>query len=349
MVAETCYPATVGSSRVRVLGMREELAARGIDLAYLPSLSGPEYRVVTSSAPSVVKAVTLGRAAGRLARRRLPRAAIRLVHRLRFPIGLPLRGPVRDLDVYDFDDALPVGTVGSANGRFMWLKREAQQSVGYLRSARLVLAGTPYLADLAARHARRIEVVPSCVDPATQPTRDHQDADEITIGWIGSRSTTPHLEQTLDVFERLVGQGFRLRLVAVGAVTTFTAPWFSVRPWSLEREPEDLASFDIGIMPMPDDPWTRGKCGYKALQYFAAGLPVVASPVGVAHSLVAPDRGRLARDPAEWAAAIRELAADAAVRREMGARGRRLVEEQYSYARWAPEVAALLLSLDGAG
>jgi glycosyltransferase involved in cell wall biosynthesis len=349
VVAETCYPATVGSSRVRVLGMRNALAAHGVELEYLPSLSGPEYRLVTSSAPSVVKALTLGRAAARLAQRRRPRGALRLVHRLRFPIGFPSAEPVRDLDVYDFDDALPIGTVGSSNGRFMWLKREAQQSIGYLRSARLVLAGTPYLADLASPHARRIEVVPSCVEPALQPTRQHRDVDVVTIGWIGSRSTTPHLEQKLEVFDRLVAQGVRLRVVAVGASTSFTAPWFSARPWSLAGEPQELAAFDIGIMPMPDDPWTRGKCGYKALQYFAAGLPVVASPVGVASSLVAPDRGRLAVGSTEWAKAIAELAADTAARREMGAAGRRLVETKYSYARWAPEVAALLLSLDGAG
>ena len=348
IAAETCYPATVGSSRVRVLGMRKELAARGIDLEYLPSLTGPEYRVVTSSAPSVVKALTLSRAAARLARRRVPPPALRLVHRLRFPISLPVRDPVRDLDVYDFDDALPVGTVGSANGRFMWLKREAQQSIGYLRSARLVIAGTPYLADLASDHARRIEVVPSCVDPASQPTREHEDVDIVTVGWIGSRSTTPHLEEKLEVFERLVAEGVPLRLVAVGAETSFRASWFTARPWSLEREPQDLAAFDIGIMPMPDGPWTRGKCGYKAVQYFAAGLPVVASPVGVAHTLVVPDRGRLARDSSEWAAAIRELVGDAGARREMGANGRRLVEKQYSYARWAPEVSTLLLSLAGA-
>ena len=347
VAAETCYPQTVGSARVRVLRMRRALAAHGIDLTYLPSLTDSEYRVVTSSAPSVVKALTLSRAAARLASRRAPRPALRLVHRLRFPVGLPRSKP--GLDVYDFDDALPVGTVGSANGQFAWLKREAQQSIRYLRSARLVLAGSPYLADLAFRHATRVEVVPSCVEPAEQPTRAHRDVDVVTVGWIGSRSTTPHLEEKLGVFERLTDAGVPLRVVAVGAHTTYTASWFSTRPWSLAREPQDLAAFDIGIMPMPDDPWTRGKCGYKALQYFAAGVPVVASPVGVAHALVEPDRGRLADSPSEWAAAIRELAADTSARRELGANGRRVALRDYSYARWAPEVATLLLSLAGGG
>jgi len=347
VAAETCYPATVGSARVRVLSMRKEVAAHGVELSYLPSLTSAEYRVVTSAAPPAVKALTLGRAAARLARRRVPRAALRLVHRLRFPVGLPGGDP--GLDVYDFDDALPLGTVGSSNGRFAWAKREAQRSIRYLGAARLVLAGSPYLADLASRHAARVEVVPSCVDPAAQPTRAHEDVEVVTVGWIGSRSTTPHLEEKLGIFERLTAAGVQVRLVAVGAETTFAAPWFSARPWSLAREPEDLAGFDIGIMPMPDDPWTRGKCGYKALQYLAAGVPVVASPVGVARGIVGPDRGRLAETPAEWEAAIRELAADTSARRELGANGRRLAMTEYSYARWAPELAALLLSLAGAG
>jgi glycosyltransferase involved in cell wall biosynthesis len=327
--------------------MRRALTPHGIDLTYLPSLTSAEYRVVTSAAPSPVKALTLGRAAARLLSRGPPRAALRLVHRLRFPIGLPRGGP--GVDVYDFDDALPIGTVGSPNGRYTWLKREAQQSIRYLRSARLVLAGSPYLADLASRHSTRIEVVPSCVDPGAQPTRAHRDVEVVTVGWIGSRSTTPHLEEKLGVFERLVAAGVPVRLVAIGAETTFAAPWFSTRPWSLAREPEDLAGFDIGIMPMPDDLWTRGKCGYKALQYMAAGVPVVASPVGVARGIVEPDRGRLADSPSEWTAAICELAADTAMRRELGANGRRLAVREYSYARWAPEVATLLLSLAGGG
>src|SRR4051795_6777179 len=83
VAAEACYPAAVGSARVRVLSMRKEVAAHGVELSYLPSLTSAEYRVVTSAAPPAVKALPLGRAAARLARRRVPRAALRLVHRLR--------------------------------------------------------------------------------------------------------------------------------------------------------------------------------------------------------------------------------------------------------------------------
>jgi glycosyltransferase involved in cell wall biosynthesis len=268
---------------------------------------------------------------------------------MRFPIALPGADPLARVDVYDFDDALPVGSIAPSNARYGWLKRESQQSIRYLRCARLVLAGSSYLAELASQHASRVEVVPSCIEPATRPLRTHEDVDVLTVGWIGTWSTARYLEAMLGVFERLWAAGLAFRLVAVGAEIAFTAPWFRPRPWSLEREAGELAEFDIGIMPMPDDPWTRGKCGYKILQYFAAGLPVVASPVGLTPSLVGPDRGRLAGTEREWVAAIRDLAADTAVRRQLGANGRRLVEADYSYARWAPEVARLLRSLGDGG
>src|SRR5205823_9768219 len=115
--------------------------------------------------------------------------------------------------------------------------------------------------------------------------------------------------------------------------------WLVQRPWSLEREAADLAEFDVGIMPLPDTPWAKGKCGYKVLQYFAAGVPAVASPVGVSTRLVGDDRGKLAQSDRDWRAALAELASDGAARRQMGSAGRQLVEREYSYQRWTPELA----------
>jgi glycosyltransferase involved in cell wall biosynthesis len=137
----------------------------------------------------------------------------------------------------------------------------------------------------------------------------------------------------------------RAKLVAVGAMPLTVAPWFEPRPWRLDTEGEELAGFDIGVMPMPDNEWTRGKCGYKILQYFAAGVPAVASPVGVNQSLIEPDRGVLAESEEEWLRALELLVNDPEARAQMGAAGRTFVERHYSYERWAPEVAALCASL----
>jgi glycosyltransferase involved in cell wall biosynthesis len=108
-----------------------------------------------------------------------------------------------------------------------------------------------------------------------------------------------------------------------------------------------LTEIDVGVMPLPDNPWTQGKCGYKLLRYFAAGLPVIASPVGANKDLVAGGRGIGASSAAEWADAIGALAREADVRRQMGSAGRTFVEREYSYQVWAPRLAGLLRDLAG--
>ncbi len=270
-----------------------------------------------------------------------------LVQRLRLLTPLPGREPLPRVDVYDFDDALFVGATLPGHDRFAWLKRERERCYAYLSRARLVLAGNSYLADHAAKRARRVEVVPSCVDPDLQPLHDHEDREVVRVGWIGSLTTSPYLEAVLPVFHRLNSSRIRAKLVVVGSARRrrASAPWIEHRPWSLETERDELAGFDIGIMPMPDTEWTRGKCGYKLLQYFSAGVPAVASPVGVNRALVGDERGVLATSEDEWLAALERLVGDADARRELGRAARAFVEREYSYRRWAPEVAGLLRQL----
>ena len=185
------------------------------------------------------------------------------------------------------------------------------------------------------------------MDPSTQPTRKHGEREVVTIGWIGSRSTTDDLRVVLPVVERLneseSGRGWSW---SARAPLEYTAPWLEQRPWSEATEADDLASFDIGIMPLADTEWTRGKCGYKLLQYFSAGVPAVASPVGVNRE----DRRREASaacSPQPRRSGIGAGGADRGPRgagRDGGA-ARRFVEREYSYQRWAPELAALLAEL----
>jgi glycosyltransferase involved in cell wall biosynthesis len=149
----------------------------------------------------------------------------------------------------------------------------------------------------------------------------------------------------LPIFARINQDLVRAKLVLVGANPQLTAPWIEHRRWSMATEADDLASFDIGIMPLPDTDWARGKCGYKILQYSAAGVPAIASPVGVAADFVADGRGLAASTADEWRAALEQLIADPVQRRERGAAARKFAERDYSYQRWAPELAGLLRSL----
>jgi glycosyltransferase involved in cell wall biosynthesis len=214
-----------------------------------------------------------------------------------------------------------------------------------MRAAELVLTGNRTLAGQAREYTKRVEVIPSCVDPSAQPLREHREREQLTIGWIGSHTTVAYLEPLLPLIERLNQHGQRVTLVVVGGDTGVRASWIEHRRWSLATQATDLADFDIGVMPLPDTEWTRGKSGYKLLQYFSAGVPAVASPVGVNAEFVADGRGFAASTEAEWERALTELLTDASARRERGAAARSFVEKDYSYQRWAPELAALLRSL----
>jgi glycosyltransferase involved in cell wall biosynthesis len=308
-------------------------------------MTDAEYAMISSRASALRKSSVLAIALSRSLLRRRPEHDLLLVQRLRLLTPLPGLDPPRRVDVYDLDDALFIGSSAAVNRRFQWAKQETRRCNEYLRRARLVIAGNTFLADYARQHARRVEVVPSCVDPARQDLHVHDERDVVIVGWIGSRTTSVHLPMVLPAMERLNRGRLRAKLVLVGADPALEAPWIEHQPWSLATENSDLASFDIGIMPLLDTEWARGKCGYKALQYFAAGVPAVASPIGVAPELIGQDRGMLAASSQDWYAALERLIADVEERRQRGAAARQFVERHYSYQRWAPEVASLLRSV----
>ena len=345
ILGETAYPAVVPSARVRIAGFAPFLAPHEVMLDHRPTLTGDEYALLQSCASPARKAAALARSAARRALVRRSPHDLLLVHRLRLMAPLPGIDPPRRLDVYDLDDALFLGSTADANQRFAWAKQEARRCVACLRRARLVIAGNAFLAGHAARHGARVEVVPSCVDPEVQPRRQHGEREVLTVGWMGSSSTRKYLAPVLPVLGRLNASRVRFRLVVVGARLSVNEPWIEQRPWSILTQAADLASFDVGIMPLRNSDWTRGKCGYKLLQYFAAGVPAIASPVGVNGAIVGDERGLLAGSAKQWEHALLQLAADAQERRERGAAARQFVEQHYSYQRWAPELAAMLRSL----
>lgn len=343
----TAYPLSAASARVRVANYVPFLHDHGIDLEHVPTLSDDEYALIVSAASPAQKAAVLARGAARAARAARGRDSgkLLLVHRLLTLIPTPGIDPPGKLDVYDFDDALWVGSAAQSNRRFQWTKQEGRRALACMRRARLVLAANDTLATEARPFAQRVEVVPSCVDPATQPLHDHRDGESYVIGWIGSHTTVEYLRPLLPIIERLNARGYRATLVVVGADTGLRTDWIEHRPWSLDTQARDLADFDVGVMPLPDTPWTRGKSGYKLLQYFAAGVPAVASPIGLNEALLADGRGIRATTDAEWERALVELLGDAAGRRERGQQARQHVEDHYSYQRWAPDLASLLRSL----
>lgn len=210
--------------------------------------------------------------------------------------------------------------------------------------ADLVVAGNAYLASRARKAgAKWVEIIPTVVDL----DRYHLTATEHElpiVGWIGSPATQ-HLLAGIAAPLSDVAQSSGLRFVAIGArKLPFAGEWCSMQNWSEDTEAHSIANIDIGVMPLPDLPWERGKCGYKLIQYMAAGKPVIASPVGVnIHIVRNGENGFLANTDEEWAGALRTLIENPALRQRMGRAGRRRVEEEFCLSVSAPKLVELLL------
>jgi glycosyltransferase involved in cell wall biosynthesis len=271
-------------------------------------------------------------------RKLLPRLAVAL-----------LRRRVRKL-IFDLDDA--VWLRDSYSPRGFEDPRRGRRFRAVVRAADLIVAGNDHLAAEARRWAGpdRVAVIPTCVDVTKYPPKSHaREAPAPQLVWIGSSSTLRGLEQfapTLSAIGRAV-PGIRLKLICDRFIEI---PHLSVDRcvWDERTEPDEIAAADVGIAWVPDDPWSRGKCGLKVLQYQAAGLPVVANPVGVQAEFVRTgETGFRATTPDEWVAAVRQLARDAELRRHLGAAGRRQVETGYSVAAGAAKWVAALAQLAG--
>jgi glycosyltransferase involved in cell wall biosynthesis len=215
-----------------------------------------------------------------------------------------------------------------------------------MRHSSIVFAGNPYLAARAKdAGSKRVEIVPTVIDIDRYEVKPPGDPSApACIGWIGTPETWgAYASVYVPLFAGLAEKtGAKFRIV--GPKTPHGAPEsFEFLPWSEDTEAALIQGMDIGVMPLPDDPWSRGKCGYKLIQYMACGLPVVASPVGVNSDIVEHGvNGFLAGNEQEWRTALETLAGDRNLRLRMGAEGRRKVERHYSSQVWGPRVVQLL-------
>ena len=244
--------------------------------------------------------------------------------------------------VFDFDDAVLFRDSYDRRGpHSSWRLRRFTAAV---RAVDAVIAGNDFLADCALRAgalAERVRLIPTCVDPGHYPLLPSGYARQgggaaVELVWIGSSSTLRGLEQQQPLWERLGREvpGLRLRVIC-DRFPSFHALRVIPVTWSQKSEAADLAAGHIGISWLPDDAWSRGKCGLKVLQYQAAGLPVIANPVGMNTELIEPGlTGFLPTSEQEWVEAVHALASDPARRRDMGQLARSRVEREYSTEAW---------------
>lgn len=341
----TRYAQLGASSRLRTFQYLEALRAHGIEIEVAPLFGDDYVRALygkTSRGGLVLKAfarrlavlMRLGRYDAVWVEKEMLPWLPAITELALIPKSLPL--------ITDYDDAI---FHRYDQHRLPLVRQLLGDKIGkVMQRSDLVVAGNAYLADHArTAGAKRVAIIPTVVDLSRYPLRDRAPSETVTIGWIGSPSTASYLDIVKPVLADL-GATQRFRAVAIGARAEQVAQSpFEPRPWSIDTEVEDLAGIDIGIMPLADTPWERGKCGYKLIQYMALGIPVIATPIGANRDIVVDGHnGFWASDAGDWRRALAALLDDAPKRRLFGDRGREMVETRYALAVQAPELARLI-------
>jgi hypothetical protein len=348
VISTIAYGPDAPAFRVRTLISRSELRRSGVDLTPLPLLTADEDAAFARA--GLGRRLALVAAARRRQRERLQScdAGVALIHRhadLTPSLQLEREVAAGRRLVYDVDDPIWLSGTRAAGGHRLAGFKAGRRKARWLASkAAHVIAGNEILAEWLGRYSDQVTVVPSVVETREADLRLHDDRETVVLGWIGSHTTAPYLAPVIECAGRIAdvlhGRRLKLLLVGVRSVPSAKVEYESL-PWSVEAERRALAEMDIGVMPLPNNPWTRAKCAYKAIQYMAAGVPVIADDVGITRRVVG-DAGLIPGDRSEWGEAVVQLATDVDMRRELGRRGRKRAERDFSVERWSPVVARIL-------
>lgn len=341
------YGSIAASHRVRLGQYRKGLLAKGIDL-HIQSLLGNNYlqsRFQGGRRPFIsVLNAGLERVQLLLSSRQFDAA---IVHCELFPLvpGWLERAALRVPYIYDFDDAFYLRYQGGNLGALQILLGGKFDSV--MRGAAAITAGNTNLAAYAQALNENVTVLPSVVDTTHFSPGVRPDNPVFTVGWIGSPSTAPYL-QSLVAPLHMLSRERALRFVVIGGKAPHIENVEVLEiPWSEESEIDLINTFDVGVMPLPNDEWARGKCAFKLIQYMACGVPVVASRVGANIDLVTPECGFLAETGEQWIGALRKLRDHPSMRIRMGESSRKRVMDAYSLERNLPLLANVIRKVVG--
>ena len=339
----TLYPNSAASPRYRVSQYLHYLRAEGFECTVAPALTEAQYALLKAAAHDGSAArYHIAETANRL-RQLLGAWRYDLVFLQKGVLSAHVRGAIALVRhcsqrlIYDFDDAVHLAAPNTLRGPWRSLEDPAQIRKMF-GAADLVLAGNRWLENAAMAEGACTEWMPTVVDTdrfVPAPERP----DSFRIGWIGGPSTTDSLNLLQPVVEQYTGAQW----CAVGADSArLSFKNVEVRPWSYNSEVDEIQRFSVGVMPLPKNEWTRGKCALKALLYMACGIPCVATPYGAVLDVIESERtGLYADSPAEWVAALERLR-DPAERRRMGEAARETIEFRFALQKAAPRMAALL-------
>ena len=235
--------------------------------------------------------------------------------------------------IVDYDDAIFHNYDLSSN---TWMRRLLSKKIDrVMASSKTVIAGNSYLASRAIEAgAKKIEVIPTVIESHRYQKKEFNYSNEpIIIGWIGSPSTLKYLDPLLSVFKRLA-ENYHMQVHIIGAASyKVDLPNSIVKyiDWEEQTEAIQIEKFDIGIMPLSETPWAKGKCAYKLIQYMASGLPVIASPVGMNKEVVLDgENGFLANTDEQWYTSIEKYILNMNLRKEHGQKGYELVQNKFT-------------------
>ncbi len=344
---------TNASSKQRVLQYFPYLRRHGVQPRAIRPVPEPAYQrlVERGGHTAISKAAfySLFFTSRLIAVQRVERSDVVVIQRDLFPFGPPLleRLLARRTThlVYDTDDATYLRPAFTPNTPFQRLRRFDKVAEVVSRARWVSVASEP-IAAWARRHNSNVSVVPMAVDLAEYDRfrRPPGPADPVVLGWAGTAGGLRYLEALAPVLRRVSERHPIVVRVISGGFARVCLPDLPVdaRPWRVESALEDLASFDIGLVPLDDTPFEQAKFPFKLLQYMALGVPAVSARVGLARDVIEPGRnGLLAGSPAEWLDALNSLIADVALRKQLASAGRATVSASYTVERVAP------LLLDG--
>jgi len=357
VLALSPIPEEGAGCRFRIAQFIPYLESVGVDVTLRSLFDADFFRLVYRPGHYVRKALSFAE----LSLKRLDslrdasRFDVIFIYREMFPIGPAIierllgsrrRPPV----VFDFDDAIFLPSVSDANRAIRALKQPGKVAT-IVRHSDHVIAGNDYLAAYARRFSDAVTVIPTCVDttkfvpsPDAFSTNGSNQSREPVVGWIGSPTTAFYVRGLANVFRQVREQHpFVLRVSGAGEPLNVPGVPTEQPAWTLASEVELFNTCDVGVYPLADDEWSRGKCGFKAIEFMACGVPVVASAVGVNREIIADGvNGFLASTEAEWVEKLGRLLASRELRRRFGEAGRRTVEARYSLQVHAPTLAATL-------
>ena len=347
-------PGRAPSQRFRFEQYLEALTAAGHRYHLAPFLSVATWNILYQPGQAVAKSLGI---LGGFARRvgllfQVPSYDFVFIHREAAPLGPPIfewiiSKILKKRIVYDFDDAIWLANTSEANKIAAGMKWHHKVD-NICRWAYKNSCGNAYLAAYARQFNANTVVNPTTIDTMHlhNQVRNQALPGRLVIGWTGTHSTLKYLAQVVPVLAKLEAEGldFEFRVISN------QPPDFPLRslvyvPWRKATEIPDLLGFHVGLMPLEDDPWAKGKCAFKALQYMALGVPPLVSPVGMNTEVVQHGQnGFVCATPAAWEASLRMLLADATLRHRLGSAARNTIEERYSVRANTPNFLGLFVA-----